>query len=164
MEARCGGRGLPVLDLRRLFWSDQCWLGRDGGPEHAVRSNNWAGYYALASSPNAFTDISSTWVIPGVQAPSSGTAYNADWIGFDGATGSADPTVEQCGTLTEITSGGSATYLAWYEFYPAGAEEVNLTVHPGDTMNAEITYEASQSSTGNYAYYIDLSDLQGKKN
>ncbi len=35
---------------------------------------------------------------------------------------------------------------------------MNLTVHPGDTMNAEITYEASQSSTGNYAYYIDLSD------
>ena len=79
-------------------------------------SNNWAGYYALASSPNAFTDISSTWVIPGVQAPSSGTAYNADWIGFDGATGSADPTVEQFGALTKITSGGPRCCSRYWSF------------------------------------------------
>ncbi len=102
-----------------IFGATNVGLGAMAAQNTLSASNNWAGYYALASSPNAFTDISSTWVIPGVQAPSSGTAYNADWIGFDGATGSADPTVEQCGTLTEITSGGSATYLAWYEFYPA---------------------------------------------
>jgi hypothetical protein len=117
-------------------------------------SYNWSGYSASAPSGSAFTNISSTWVIPTLQASSSG--YSADWVGFDGVT---DGTVEQCGTMAYISSGESATYFAWYEFYPANAEEItSLKVQPGDTMNAEITYEGFNGSSGKYAYYFDLSD------
>ncbi len=121
-------------------------------------SSNWSGYFASAPSGDEFSNISSTWVIPTVEAPSKGTTYSADWIGFDGVT---DGTVEQCGTLSDITSHGSAVYSAWYEFYPANLVEISsstLAVHAGDTMSAEITYEASESTSGNYAYYFDLSD------
>jgi autotransporter-associated beta strand protein len=126
-------------------------------PENSLyTSSNWSGYFASAPSGEAFSDISSTWVIPSIEAPSSGTTYSAAWIGFDGVT---DSTVEQCGTLSYISAHGSATNFAWYEFYPAGLVDItSLTVHPGDTMNAEITYETSESSSGNYAYYFDLSD------
>jgi autotransporter-associated beta strand protein len=119
-------------------------------------STNWSGY--LVSAPSgAFTDIDSTWVIPTVHASSSGTTYSADWIGFDGVS---DGTVEQCGTSGDVTSGGTASYYAWYEFYPLSETEIpSLLVHPGDTMTAEITYEPSEySSTSGYAYYFDLSD------
>jgi autotransporter-associated beta strand protein len=119
-------------------------------------SSNWSGYFASASSGNAFSDISSSWVVPTVQASSSGTTYSADWIGFDGAN---DTTVEQCGTSGDISSTGSASYYAWYEFYPAGEVEIpSLAVHPGDDMSADITYEASESTTSHYAYSFDLSD------
>jgi autotransporter-associated beta strand protein len=123
-------------------------------------SRNWSGYYASAPSESSFTDIQSTWVIPTVQASSSGTTYSADWVGFDGAT---DGTVEQCGTSGDITSGGTATYYAWYEFYPANEIEVSLAVHAGDVMTAEITYEPLESSAGNYAYYFDLDDTTTNK-
>ncbi|MGD0462079.1 MAG: G1 family glutamic endopeptidase [Tepidisphaeraceae bacterium] len=139
-----------------IFGATNVGLGAIAAQNGLSGSSNWSGYYASASSGNAFSDISSTWVVPTVQALSSGTSYNADWVGLDGAT---DTTVEQCGTLAYITSHGSAAYYAWYEFYPDPSYEItSITVHPGDTMHAEVTYEASESSTGNYAYYMDVSD------
>jgi hypothetical protein len=138
-----------------VFAATNSGLGAIAAQNALEASSNWSGYFASAPSGSAFSDVSSTWVIPTVKASSSGTTYSAYWLGFDGAT---DGTVEQCGTSADITKHGSATYYAWYEFYPAGEVEVNLAVHPGDTINAEITYEASESSSGNYAYYMDLSD------
>ena len=138
-----------------IFGATNVGLGAIGAENALEESTNWSGYVASAPSGDAFSDVSSTWVIPTVKASSSGTTYSAYWVGFDGDT---DGTVEQCGTSADITRHGTATYYAWYEFYPAGEVEVSLTVHPGDTMNAEITYEASESSSGNYAYYMDLSD------
>jgi autotransporter-associated beta strand protein len=125
--------------------------------ENTLRStNNWSGYYASAPSGNTFTDITSDWVVPNVQPSISGTTYSSDWIGFDGVS---DGSVEQCGVTEIITSQGSASYFAWYEFYPASEEEIpSLPVHAGDTMNAEVTYEAAESTNGNYAYYFDLTD------
>jgi autotransporter-associated beta strand protein len=122
---------------------------------------NWSGSLAFAPSGDAFTDIDSTWVIPTVHAPSSGTTYTSDWVGFDGVSddSTADTTVEQCGTSESITSGGTATYVAWYEFYPLGQMNVSLTVNPGDTINAEVTYEPTESSPGDYVYLFDLSDI-----
>jgi autotransporter-associated beta strand protein len=139
-----------------IFGAAKVGFGAIAAQNSLYSSSNWSGYFASVPSGDAFSDISSTWVIPALKAPSSGTTYSADWVGFDGVT---DSTVEQCGTLSDITSHGRTTYYAWYEFYPANSVEItSLTVHPGDTINAEVIYEAAQSTTGNYAYYFDVSD------
>ena len=123
-------------------------------------STNWSGYYADAPLGDQFTDVQSTFVVPTLKASSSGTTYSSCWVGIDGGPGGSGDTVEQCGIFSEITSGGSSQYYAWWEFAPASLVEIStMTVHPGDTITAEVTYEPSESSTGDYAYLFDLHDL-----
>jgi autotransporter-associated beta strand protein len=116
-------------------------------------TTNWSGYSAAAPAGSAFTDVSSTWVIPSVKAQSSGTTYSSYWVGFDGVS---DTTVEQCGVSADVSTNGSTTYNAWYEFAPAGEVVVPLTVHAGDTITAEVTYEGI--SSGRFNYQFDLRD------
>jgi len=116
-------------------------------------TQNWSGYYASAPTDEAFTDVSGSFRVPSLTAPSSGTTYSSFWVGFDGATGTADPTVEQCGVSAQITTGGSATYFAWYEFAPSGEEAIGLTVEPGDKISADVAYE------GDNSYQFTLDDI-----
>jgi autotransporter-associated beta strand protein len=118
-------------------------------------STNWSGWYSSAGSGNSYTDITATWTVPTLTAPASGTSYCATWIGFDGIGNS---TVEQCGIEESITSGGSLNLFAWYEFAPAAAVNMGLVVLPGDTINAEVKYDPSQNSGGNFAYVFTLTD------
>lgn len=127
--------------------------------QNAFYASNWSGYFATAPAGETFSDISATWVVPTVIAPASGKNYSADWVGFDGVY---DSTVEQCGTSGDIASNGAASYYAWYEFYNLPEEQIplsTLTPHPGDTINAEVTYEPNQSSIGNYVYSFNVTDL-----
>jgi autotransporter-associated beta strand protein len=117
-------------------------------------SLNWSGWYATPSS-GSFTDITATWVVPTLTKPSSGTSYCATWIGFDGTS---DATVEQCGIEDQISSTGSQSLFAWYEFAPQSAVNVGLTVLPGDTINAEVKYDPSQSTGSNFAYIFTIKD------
>jgi autotransporter-associated beta strand protein len=123
-------------------------------------SSNWSGYSTVTSFPNAFTDVSATFVVPTVKAPSSGTAYSSYWVGLDGATGNSDPTVEQCGIAADISAGqSSGTYFAWIEFAPAGEEKIeNFTISSGNTIHLDVTYEPSQSTSGHYGYLFDVDD------
>ncbi len=123
-------------------------------------SSNWSGYSTVTSGGNAFTDVSATFVVPTVKAPSSGTAYSSYWVGLDGATGESDPTVEQCGIAANISAGqSSGTYFGWIEFAPAGEEEIEgLTISPGNTIHTDVTYEPADSSSGHYGYLFDVDD------
>ncbi len=123
-----------------------------------TESTNWSGY--AATSGTAFTDVSDTFVVPSLTAPSSGTSYSSFWVGLDGATGTLDPTVEQCGIQGTISAGqSSGTYYPWFEFAPAGQEEIeNFSINAGDTIHLDATYEPSESTTGNYAYLFDIDD------
>jgi len=123
--------------------------------QNVFHSANWSGYFASAAAGQAFTDVSATWVIPTVQVAPAVSTYSCYWVGFDGVT---DGTVEQCGIEANISGSGSASYYAWYEFAPAPEVPVSLAVHPGDTINAEVTYEAAESTPGNYAYYFDIAN------
>jgi autotransporter-associated beta strand protein len=120
-------------------------------------STNWSGY-SVAGSGNTYSDVSASFVIPSLSAPSSGTTYAAEWVGIDGASGSSDPTVEQCGISGSVSSGATASYFAWYEFFPNNSIEVNLTVNAGDTIFADVTYEPADSSSGNYGYLFTIDD------
>lgn len=107
-------------------------------------STNWAGYAVATnlSAPdnNAVSDVSGSWVVPSVACPPRSTSYSSGWVGIDGYS---DTTVEQTGTEQDCQR-GHAQYYAWYEFYPQAETLITtLTVHPGDTMNAEVKYAAA---------------------
>ena len=56
------------------------------------------------------------------------------WIGIDGVDSSS---LIQTGTGQQVV-GGVASYDAWFELLPAGAEVIEATVDPGDEMQAVI--------------------------
>ena len=57
---------------------------------------------------------------------------------------------------------GTASYYAWYEFYPDYAYEITgFTIHAGDQMSATVRYDGLVTSgpyKGQFAYYLDLRD------
>jgi hypothetical protein len=65
---------------------------------------------------------------------SEGSGYSAFWVGLDGYSS----TVEQTGTEADC-SGGSASYYAWYEAYPAASNTYGDTVDAGDSLTATVT-------------------------
>jgi len=91
------------------------------------------------------TDVKGSWKVPAVAGASGSVCSDKQrtwesasvWVGIDGLS---SPTVEQTGTSSDCFY-GQLFYYAWYEFYPAGSVKINsLTIHPGDTMMAEVSY------------------------
>jgi hypothetical protein len=104
-------------------------------------STNWSGY-AVTGATGSVTSAVGSWNVTAVSqgAISTATYYAAFWVGIDGFSSS---TVEQTGTISEI-QGTTATYYAWYEFYPSPMYEItSLSIHPGDNMSASVTYTGS---------------------
>jgi hypothetical protein len=104
------------------------------GP-HGVRagatSSNWAGY---AATGRQFTSVSANWVQPTATCTSTDT-WSSFWVGLDG---DGSNTVEQTGTEADC-SGGSPSYSAWYEMYPAYPVRFANPVSPGDHLTASVT-------------------------
>jgi hypothetical protein len=98
-------------------------------------SSNWSGYSVLGSS---FTSAAGSWVVPQATCTGvSGDQYAAFWVGLDGYNSN---TVEQTGTMTECV-GRTATYYAWYEFFPNPLYEfTGVPVSPGQTVSASVQY------------------------
>jgi hypothetical protein len=123
-------------------------------PSTLSTSTNWSGY-AVATGTGAVTAVFGSWKVP---ALTGADGYAASWVGIDGWTSS---TVEQLGTESDM-SGGVATYYAWYEMYPADSVTITrLTIHPGDTINASVTYSKgaftlslTDASQGNASFSI----------
>jgi hypothetical protein len=104
-------------------------------------STNWSGYASLTTPQNPVTAVSGSWVVPTVSG--SGTAYSSFWVGIDGYNSN---TVEQIGTDSDVVN-GVARYYAWYEMYPYPSYTISsITVNPGDTINASVTYANSKFS------------------
>jgi hypothetical protein len=94
-------------------------------------ASNWSGY-AVTGGP--YNSITGTWTVPSVQSTSKST-YSSSWIGIDGFNNS---NLIQTGTEQDYYS-GSAHYGAWWEILPASETVItNMTIHPGDTMYADI--------------------------
>lgn len=99
-------------------------------------STNWSGYAVTGTS---FTTAYASWTVPTATC-SSGTQYAAFWVGLDGYT---SDTVEQTGTDSDCDR-KTPVYYAWYEFYPAGSFEIDMTIKPGDRMAASVVYNGSE--------------------
>ncbi len=127
---------------------------------------------SLVAAPGTVTDVKGSWVVPAIQG---GQGYQggqdagygqggqggygfgqtcsdsqktwldmSDWIGIDGFV---SPSVEQTGTSSDCYY-GQTYYYAWYEFYPLPSVLVSsLTVHPGDTISAEVSYSGGLFTT-----------------
>jgi hypothetical protein len=126
------------------------------GITNAVTYVNWSGYAATASLP--FNEAETTFVQPSVTCTVPG-AWTVFWVGFDGFENS---TVEQAGTAAQCGSGSKPqpSYYAWWEMYPTNGigDMTRVTVKPGDTIHAAVTYTASDAT-----YALTVADLTDKQ-
>jgi len=118
---------------------------------HTVSSTNWSGYAAEtnlnAPAANAVTRVSGSWTVPTVTGNTN--AYSSVWVGIDGYSSSS---VEQLGTEQDTSKSGAATYYAWWEMYPNPSIKISsLTISPGDTISASVTYSSG-------AFTLQLTD------
>lgn len=108
------------------------------GVDGTATSTNWSGY---AVTGTAFTYAKGSWHVPGVDCAKTPNTYSSHWVGIDGFS---DKTVEQIGTESDC-SGGTPSYYAWYEFFPAGMVPISsVPVGDGNIISAEVSYNGSQ--------------------
>jgi hypothetical protein len=127
---------------------------------------NWSGS-VIQGSAGSFTSAIGTWVVPTVGIPPEPPGLDGgwdsfSWVGIDGFYTTND--VLQAGVQQSVDANGNATYLAWYEWFVAGADpnqfpyiyEVvipNFTVSPGDTVYCSVQYVGN--NTAGYLYFAD---------
>jgi peptidase A4-like protein len=101
-------------------------------------STNWSGYAAFNTT---FSHVKGDWTVPTVNCSSMKGKQTAIATAFVGLDGYLSRTVEQSGTDSDCL-GSTPFYIAWYEFYPAGAVFLDQGTYPvnhGDHMHAEAT-------------------------
>ena len=114
-------------------------------------SSNWSGAVVYAPQGQSFRWVEGDWVVPDVDAPTTGKwYYSASWIGIDG-DGSND--VFQAGIECEVfRSGNSITrhIYPWWEWYPTPEVQItNFTVNPGDMVTMILcSTQGAGSTTG----------------
>jgi Peptidase A4 family len=104
-----------------------------------LSSVNWAGY-AVSGATDSVKYVAGSWIQPTLTCTSA-TRYAGFWVGIDGFQPNSR-SVEQTGTEATC-SGGTAHYSAWYEFFPAIPVTTRLPIHPGDEIDASVTYVGS---------------------
>lgn len=128
----------------------------------------WAGY-AVSKSNNYFRVVSGQFVVPTLNCGSTPNAQAAIWVGIDGYNAQM---VEQDGIAAKC-SGGSPQYQAWWEFfgcqlvssscpnngYPIYISTSTITINAGDTMIAQVYFNANGQNQFEY-YIMDLTTFQ----
>ncbi len=115
--------------------------GSGAGLNGAQSSLNWAGYAATGTT---FSSVSGSWGQPAAHCPTNRAQLAAFWVGLDGYAAS-DPHVEQVGTDSDCVKGkhgGSPSYYAWFELYPAAPVVLPPSfypVSPGDVISASVS-------------------------
>jgi hypothetical protein len=101
-------------------------------------STNWAGY-AVSVAAGTVSGVSGSWVVPTI-VPGSNSGYSSAWVGIDGYNSNS---VEQLGTDSDMVN-GTPRYYAWWEMYPNPSNTISsMTIKPGDTISASVTYTSS---------------------
>jgi hypothetical protein len=96
-------------------------------------STNWSGF---AVSGTTFSSVSGSWVQP--KATCSGSTTSAAfWVGL-GGNSDVSNSLEQIGTSSDCSAGGTASYTAWYELVPAGSVPIKLKVYAGNKLSASV--------------------------
>jgi hypothetical protein len=114
-------------------------------------SENWSGYVVGGSSESTsgsgFSNVSGSWVQPTATCTSS-TSYSAFWVGLGGTStqsqSGGQDSLEQTGTEADCSSGGGASYFAWYELVPSAPVKLDLAIHPGDRISSKVSVSGQQ--------------------
>lgn len=121
-------------------------------------SSNWAGAVLVGSGYNKVT---AEFVVPEPSVPSGSSGYSygygyygsggssqycaSAWVGIDGDT--CTTAILQTGVDFCVTSSGSVSYSAWYEWYPNYAYDFSgISISTGDTIR--VTVDASSLTSG----------------
>jgi hypothetical protein len=109
------------------------------GPLVNATSRNWAGYAisSLSTPAATFTHVHASWTQRPVTCPTS-DAWAVFWVGFDGWT---NGTVEQGGSSARCVN-STPVYQLWWEMFPTNAIQPVLTINAGDSVSADVTYNA----------------------
>ncbi|MEV6824502.1 G1 family glutamic endopeptidase [Amycolatopsis sp. NPDC051102] len=110
------------------------------GPLVNATSRNWAGYAitSLSTPAATFTHVHGSWTQRPVTCPTS-DAWAVFWVGFDGWT---NGTVEQGGSSARCVN-STPVYQLWWEMFPTNAIQPVLTINAGDSVSADVTYNAA---------------------
>ncbi len=105
-------------------------------------SSNWAGYAAHAAGVS-YRSVQGSWRQPGLTCTRGTRTYSAYWVGLGGYSETSQA-LEQVGTEADCTSGGQVLLTAWYELVPAPSHPVQLTINPGDQIDASVTVNGNR--------------------
>jgi len=110
------------------------------GPLVNATSRNWAGYAitSLSTPAATFTHVHASWTQRPVTCPAP-DAWAVFWVGFDGWT---NGTVEQGGSSARCVN-STPVYQLWWEMFPTNAIQPVLTIDAGDSVSADVTYNAA---------------------
>ncbi|KAI9731435.1 MAG: hypothetical protein M1818_007825 [Claussenomyces sp. TS43310] len=126
--------------------------GTETNATHVDYSTNWSGVVLTTAPAGAtFTAVSATFNVP-TPTPSSsgsGTWSGSAWVGIDGYN---TDNIWQSGfdfTVTRSSSGSlSYSYDAWYEWYPAYAEDFSgISFSAGDQVSVSIVTTSSSKGS-----------------
>ena len=133
------------------------------GHDFTAYSSNWSGYVATGTWSGAqFRYVQATFTVPSLNcAAAAGTASApatvGDWVGIDGVNynwQNTSPSVEQDGIAAQCVS-GAAQYYAWWENYPNAPTYPNLTINPGDAIEADVYFNAGRTAAqGQYNFTL----------
>jgi hypothetical protein len=109
-----------------------------GRPGIAANSATASGYAAVAKKggATAFSRVQDAFTIPGANCASAPNSTAQMRAGLDGVRSA---TVERVGINITCKNGGTASYTAWYQLYPA-APVTEFVPKPGDTLNSSVSY------------------------
>jgi len=138
VSSSCGGDGSGKAGTEAL-----------GTLQSGIRSTNYCGYQR-AGSLAGFRKVGGTWIVPSVSTSDADGGSSA-WTGIGGGCSDPpdctliEPTLIQAGTEHDST-GGQATYFAWWEALPGPAVEASggplgtetFDVQPGDRITVSI--------------------------
>jgi hypothetical protein len=134
----------------------------DRNPDGSIRrlrnsivTGYWSGYAVTASAP--YTSASGTFQVPSVtyDGLANATEYVSQWVGIGGY---GDSTLIQLGAMEIASTSESASYLVWYELYPAGAVGVPHSVKPGDIITASLDCTTACSPSSVQTWQLMLTD------
>jgi hypothetical protein len=132
------------------------------GPRKSVAagtqtSTNWSGGVLPAPAGQSFKWVYGDWVVPDVDAPTTGQWYYcASWIGIDG---DGSPDVFQAGVESEVYRTGTAitkNFYPWWEWYPTAEVQItNLPFSPGDMVTMVLCSASGAGSTTGTVFFTN---------
>jgi hypothetical protein len=121
--------------------------GSDNNTAHVDYSSNWSGAVLETPSSGYFKSATGRFTVPTPKhVGSGGTESSSAWVGIDGDSCASG--LLQAGIDFTVSSSGSVSYDAWYEWYPDYAYDFsNFAVQAGNVIQVDIVATSTTKGT-----------------